>query len=250
MITTSINREYRQRWLAVALVITAMGAWFVYDGAIGYPKKNEKHAGFVAALEALEKEKAEAGEAMPAAKDWLKEDDDGGGRYIDRFARAAGVELSTSQVEEIKGTRDRVADTHRMEPDTKKAAEIIAVYEKNLLVNLKKPPYDKASINTQFGFAVFAFLFAAILVGLVAKRMRVTFTADERGLSRNNERFAYADLTGIDWAKWHEKGIARLNFNGTVWTLDAWYHAGIDEIIALILEKRRDFTMPEKPAKD
>ena len=249
MITTSINRQFRLQYLGVALLISAMGAYFVYDGAVGYPRKNEKHAGFVAALEALEKTKAEAEEPMPSAKDWMKPDDNGE-RHIDRFARDAGVKMTTKQIAEIRGVEERVGDVLKAEPDAKKAAAAIAVLEMNLLEKLKEPPYSQTDLTTQFWFAVIFFLFAAGVAGLVALKARVKFAADAEGLSRNSERVAWTEFSSADLARWHEKGIARLNFKGRAWLLDEWHYSGVKEIVGLMLEKRGDFTMPEKPAKE
>ena len=249
MITTKVNKDYRLSRLGVAFLITAMGAYFVYDGFIGYPQKNEKHAGFVAKLEALEKAKSDAGEAMPASKDWMKPDDNGE-RYIERFAREAGVTMSTKQIEEIKGTEERARQIHQSEPDAKKAAAAIAMLEKSLLEKLKEPPYTQTELSTQIFFAALFFLFAAYLAGQVAMRRRVVFAADAEGLSRNGERLAWTEFSSADFARWHEKGIVHLNFKGRAWTLDAWHYSGVDEIVTLMMEKRKDFTMPEKPAKE
>jgi len=244
MIKTTINSEYRFRMAGVAVVIAAMGAWFVYDGAIGYPKKNEAHAIFAAALQALQQE----GEP-PKAAEWLKENDDGE-PYIEQFARGAGVKLASSKIEYVKSTQAKVEAVFNKEPDKEKAAAKAGEIEAALTAKLMSPLYNETDLNTQFGFAVVFFLFAGLLIGMVAARARVTFTADDEGLGRNNERFAYAELTSIDWAQWHDKHIARFAFGATGWTLDGWHYANVDDIVAKVLEHRKDFTMPEKPAKE
>ncbi len=239
--TTTINGEYRLRLAGVALVIAAMGAWFAYDGAIGYPQKNAQHAVFVQKLEAL-------GEKTPTPAEWLKENDEGV-RYIDEFAQAAGVKLASSKVEEIKSTQMKIEQAQKSEASKQEIAAQIAQLEQYVENKLKAEPYEETAIQTQFGFAVFAFLFAGFLVALLVVRSRTVFAADDECVMKNNEHFAYSELTGIDWSKWHEKQIVRLNFGNRSLTLDGWHYAHVDELVAQVLAKRPDFTMPEKPAK-
>jgi len=256
MIKTTINNEYRLRMAGVAVVIAAMGAWFVYDGAIGYPQKNEAHTVFAAALRALQEE----GEP-PKAAEWLKENDDGE-PYIEQFAREAGVKLASAKIDYVKSTQAKVEAVFNKEPDKEKAATKAGEIEEALTQKLMEPPYNETDLNTQFGFAVVFFLFAALLVGMVTMRARVKFTADDEGLGCNNHRFAYSELTNIGWEQWHDKHIVRFVFQKPendsidgptrlfVWKLDGWHYANVDDIVAKVLEHRKDFTMPEKPAKE
>jgi len=39
--TLQLNREYARRHLGVALLFAAMCGWFLYDGAVAYPQKDE-----------------------------------------------------------------------------------------------------------------------------------------------------------------------------------------------------------------
>jgi len=246
MIKTTINNEYRLRMTGVALVIAAMGAWFVYDGAIGYPNKNKEHAVFVEKL--LELREQMEGE-LPKAAEWLKENG-AGERYIEQFAREAGVKLPSIKIEDIKSIQSKIESVHNTEPDTKKAAVEAARHENVLADKLAQAPYDDTALMTQFGFALVFFAFAGLLIGMVVARARVKFTADDDSLARNNERFAYSELTGIDWKEWHDKHIVRFVFGDHKWTLDGWHYAHVDDIVTQVLAKRKDFTMPEKPAKE
>jgi len=246
MIKTTVNNEYRLRMTGVALVIAAMGAWFVYDGAIGYPNKNKEHTVFVEKLQEL-REQMEG--ELPKAAEWLKEND-AGERYIEQFAREAGVKLPSLKIEDIKSTQAKVEGVHNTEPDARKAAAEAARHENTLVEKLMQLPYDDTALMTQFAFAVIFFAFAVLLVGMVVARARVKFTADDEGLARNNQRFAYSELTDIDWKEWHDKHIVRFVFGGSKWTLDGWHYANVDDIVAQVLAKRKDLTMPEKPAKE
>jgi len=243
MIATSINKEYCLRMAGVALVIAAMGGWFVYDGAVGYPGKNRAHERLAEKLRELR----EAG-TFPKAAEWLKEGTNGV-VFAEQFALdEAGVKLHSSTLNTVKDTQARIGQIFQREPDNAKAAQQAGVLEAALAESMARQPYSQAELNTQFGFAVFAFLFAALLLGVLARRASTRITADGAGISRNNERFEYAELTSIDWAQWHNKHIARLSFGSRSLKLDGWHHTRVDDIVALVLENRKDFTMPEKPA--
>ena len=241
MIATSINNEYVLRMAGVALVIAGMGAWFAYDGAAGYPKKNAAHARFA--------EKARALEKAPTAAEWLRKDD-GEVSHIERFARdEANAKLPSSILAAVKDTQARIEQIHQKEPDTKKASDEAKRLEEGLAQKILEPPYGAGDLHTQFGFAAAAFLFAVSLVGFLAWRASIRFTADDTGVTRGGERFDWADLSAVDWAQWRHKHIARLSFGGRVLKLDGWFYARVDDIVALMLEKRKDFTMPDEPAK-
>jgi len=243
MISTSINNEYALRMAGVALVIAAMGGWFVYDGAVGYPNKNKDHERFAEKLLELQ-----AAEALPKAVEWLKEDTNGVVR-VEQFARdEAGVKISSSKMNAIKDTQARIELVHQKEANKEVAAKQAGDLESELVKTLLKPPYSQWELHEQFAFAGFAFLFAAFLLGILAKRALTRITADDTGIRKNNELFAYADLTSVDWAKWHYKHIVRLAFGDRALKLDGWHHTRVDDIVALLLEKRKDLTMPEKPA--
>ena len=241
MIATSINNEYRLRMAVVAVVIAAMGAWFVYDGAIGYPQKNKAHEVFAAKLGALEK--------VPTAAEWLADKDGDGVPFVERFARdEAGMKPSSSIMNAIKDTRARVEQIHQKEPDKAVAAQRAAEQEEALAKKMRDAPYNHTDIQTQFGFAIFAFAFAGLLLGVLAKRAATRIIAGDDAITRNGERFAYADLTAIDWGQWHAKHIVRMSFGNRALKLDGWHHARVDDIVALALKKRTDFKMPGKPA--
>jgi len=242
MIATSINNEYRLRMAGVALVIAAMGAWFVYDGAVGYPAKNKDHERLAEKLRELR----EAG-GLPTAAEWLKENTNGVSR-VDALANETGAKVPSSAMNAIKDTRAKIEQIHQKEPDAAKAAKMAGDMEAALAEKMLKPPYSKGDLTEQFGFAAFAFLFAAFLLGILARRALTRITADETGITRNNERFNYADLTFADWSKWHEKHIVRRSFGDRALTLDGWFYNGVDDIVALLLAARKDFTMPEPPA--
>ena len=244
MITTSINSEYRFRMAVVAAVIAAMGGWFVYDGAIGYPNKNRESRKFAEKVYALK----EAGE-FPSPKAWLKDEAGDGVTRIEAWARSNDVKVANSVMTAIKDADARIDKIYQTEADKKAALEKVAKHEEQMYETMIKTPYSKTELKTQFGCAGFCFFFALFLIGVLARRSFTRFTADDEGIARNRERFAWKDLTEIDWADWHTKHIVRMLFGERLWTLDGWFYARVDDIVALALEKRKDFTMPEKPAE-
>ena len=243
MIITSIHNEYRLRMAGVAMVIAAMGAWFAYDGAVGYPAKNREHARFAEKLRELK----EAGN-LPKAAEWLKENSDGV-PYVEEFARKEGILLLNRVKEAIRDEVAKIDGAHAKGLDKSQVDESVARHEEALFAKMLDPPYTPVDLHTQFGFAALAFVFAAILLGVLAKRELTRVAADDAGVLRNGKRFAYSDLTDINWGQWHHKHIARLVFGNKAVTLDGWHRRGVDDIVALVLEHRKDFTMPEKPAK-
>ena len=249
MITTTVNLEYALRMAGVALLIAAMGVWFTYDGAIGYPRKNEEHLVFVEKLRELQAGLEAENKALPTAAEWLKENDDGV-PAITQFANQAGVELRSLYMDNIKDTDAKIQRIHARSVDKEEAAQRVAELEASMLGKLTAQPFDQTSLNTQFGFAVFGYLFAGFLLLMVFIRWRARPGADDGGIVSRGRRYAYSELTGMDWKQWHDKQIVRLAFGNRVLTLDGWFHTRVDEIVALVLEKRKDFTMPERPAKE
>lgn len=237
MITTSINREYLLRMAGVSLIIAAMGAWFVYDGAVKYPRQNVEYKSFVEALEARpEVRTAQA----------LMEEDDAGVTAVERISREAGLELPSKKLELVKGTKEAVDKILETDGDPKAKEAQVRKHEGELQKKLRELPYGESDIRSQFICAGLAFAFALYLGGVLLRRMRTRYTADDGGIGAGSRRHAYADISRVDWSRWATKDIAKIIFkDNSVLTLDAWHYNGVKEIVGIILGKRSDLNPPD-----
>ena len=105
------------------------------------------------------------------------------------------------------------------------------------------PPHWPHEIARQYQFAGlcgFGSLLIAALVGLNWKR---TLEWDDRSMNgtlTGGRPLEFADIVGVEDAQWEKKGIiVLLAKDGRRVALDAWHHAGVNELVAKILPKTK-----------
>ncbi len=85
-ITCTVGRWYYKRMLLMALMLSVFGAWFLYDGAIGWPRKNE--AAVAAEIFNASKEGA-SWEAVTAKSQAFRETSEGADEALMKLFRDA-----------------------------------------------------------------------------------------------------------------------------------------------------------------
>lgn len=222
MATAKLNGEYATRMCLVGALMAGMAAWFLYDGAIGYPKANEALATVRPALLAdcargiTPEEMLEPGEG------------DGGGSLLKtRFAEAGLTvpRMLHQNLSEI--TYPEGNDAGSRGKRTELAARMIS---EELF------PRDKRA--GQFAMAGVMTLFAILAFAAVIRKRGVEFTADGDGLGGNGigpAPVAWSDISSVDWSRWDSKGIVTVKTsNGRRISLDGWHFKGIRGIAAEI----------------
>jgi len=67
-VTAIISKEWKQRILIMALAVSGLGCWFLYDGLVAYPKNNVKAAVYFPLRDQLGKDTPELEAAWAAAR--------------------------------------------------------------------------------------------------------------------------------------------------------------------------------------
>lgn len=205
-LTTSLNREYALRFLGVALLFVAFAGWFLYDGQVGYPRKNAAVAPVAEALAARD--------LTPA--DWVNTAKTGTAPLTDAF-RAADLE-PPSKIFDTFTSWVRAGD-----PRANATEEARRV--------LLQPLYGEEDIRAQFVSAGVALLAALALLALLAVRFLTRYTLDAEALSVSTplgtHSYPLNTLEATDDTQWSKRGILRLRFAAGTVTLDAWHHAGV-----------------------
>ena len=88
--------------------------------------------------------------------------------------------------------------------------------------------FKRQKTQTQYGFTVLSLLAALIIAGHVGALAAFRFEYDDEGFVYRGVRRAFVDVKRVDWSKWKEKGIVRVD--GI--KLDAWHHAGVCAVAA------------------
>jgi hypothetical protein len=222
VLSTVINREYAIRFLGVAILFIALSGWFLYDGVIGYPQKNEAIAPIATTLSQREF----------TAADWMNTAKTGTAPLTEAF-QAAGLQVPA-----------KYSDTFNswIRAGDKRAEDITLAQEV-----LKMPVYSADDIKAQFVSAGIGVLAAFGLLGLLAFRFVTRFTLDDVALTvligKQSRTYLLTDLERIDNSQWEKRGIAKVIFKNGIVVLDAWHHTGIRDIVARLNPPTEQFLL-------
>jgi len=218
-LTTSVNREYALRLAGVALLFAALTGWFLYDGAIGYPKEN-------AAVAPIAAELAQAN--LPAA-DWMNGAKTGVAPLTEAFER--------------RGLRvpGRISETFS---SWLSASDPLATNPEAAAAVLTAPVHSEDDIRAQYISAVLGVLASLGLLGLLAFRLATRFELTEETLTVRvcgySREWTLSELAAIDQSQWEKRGILKLRFPQGSVTLDAWHYAGIRPIVERLLARKAE----------
>lgn len=205
-LTTSLNREYALRFLGVAVLFVAFAGWFLYDGQVGYPRRNAEVAPVAEALAVRD--------LTPA--DWVNTAKTGTAPLTEAF-RAANLE-PPAKMSDTFTSWVRAGD-----PRANATEEARRV--------LRQPVHGEEDIRAQFVSAGVALLAAFALLALLAVRFLTRHTLDAEALRVatpfGTRCYPLGTLEAVDDSQWAKRGILRLRFAAGAVTLDAWHHAGI-----------------------
>lgn len=109
--------------------------------------------------------------------------------------------------------------------------------------------FKRQKIKTQHGFSLLCLL-AGVVVSLgVLRNHRRSLRWDDRemcGTLTGGRPLAFSDIVGVEDGQWAKKGIiVFLAKDGRRVKLDAWHHAGVDELVAKILPSRSSVEQPD-----
>ena len=102
--------------------------------------------------------------------------------------------------------------------------------------------FKQQKIKTQHGFSLLCLL-AGVVVSLgVLRNWRRSLRWDDRemcGTLTEGRPLAFSDIVGVEDGQWAKKGIiVFLAKDGRRVKLDAWHHAGVDELVAKVIPPR------------
>jgi hypothetical protein len=225
MAEATLNKEYAWRLLGVGLLMVALSAWSVYDGAVAWPRINQR----------LERARPALLATNLTAEAWLRADD-AGTRPLDRVF--AGQHGGTPR-KLLRKMGDLRVPPHAVDVEAALLRQREAV--QRLLAG---PLYAADDLRAQFIQAVLTLALGLMAFGRVAAKRRRTYIADEAGLrgrGLGDMRYAWADLAQIDWSRWEDKGIFVITFkDGVKVRFDGWHFAGMGALAQVVQNRRPD----------
>ena len=228
-LTARINPEYAIRTAAVALMLLGFGLWALYDGCVAYPRTNQEFATVRAELLNL-----------GGTPETLLLADNNGVRPIDRAYQAQGLKASKKPVKELEEIKEKTALAKGVDSARVRDTQLRLVQER-----LAQPLHSPNDILVQFAMvAVFAPLGLFFLFRVLIRASRRYAAGDDGLHGFRAAPVPYDALVGLDKARWHSKGIARIAVekNGRpAWLiLDDWHYRGMTAILAEIERRRPD----------
>ena len=225
MATAKLNREYALRICGIGLVMLALSAWSVYDGAYGWPRQNE-------AMEAVREDFAAGCAKGMSPQDWLASDPASPGRYaLKTLFEVRGCSPPKRFVQELAAITEPSGDDR--ETKAARAARALELFD--------EPLYPPAKLKGQFVQALVTFALALIAFVSVARKKGVVYSADDAGLSGSgfgDATIPWGEVESVDWSRWDEKGIFTISLrDGRRFTLDGWHFAPMRPLAAIVREK-------------
>lgn len=102
--------------------------------------------------------------------------------------------------------------------------------------------FKQQKIKTQYGFAGLCLLAGVVVaLGVLRNKLRtLVWNEDEMcGTLTGGHPLAFSDIVGVEDGQWARKGIiVFLAKDGRRVKLDAWHHAGVEELVAKVLPSK------------
>ncbi len=213
--TTTLNKEYALRFLGVAVLFLALSGWFLYDGFIGYPRKNAEVKPVATALALQEK----------TPEDWMNTAKTGTAPLVEAF-REKGLDVPAKYTDAFNS----LLNTNHPDAKNPKVAQAI----------LLQPVYTENDILAQFISAGIGLAATALLLVIVCVRKVTRYTLEGETLTVSfmgkSTDYPLNTLRTIDLSQWKSRGILRVQFEQGIVKLDAWHHAGVRAIADRLFE--------------
>lgn len=224
--TAKLNREYALRLCGVGLVMLALSAWSVYDGAVAWPRENR-------ALESVRDKFAAVSDMGATPEAWLASPPDRPGEYpLKALFAEIGRKPPRRLVEELASIKSPAGDD-----DGAKLARIAQAKEL-----FSKPLYPPGKLKGQFVQALVTLVLAALAFWSVASKRGVEYSAGDEGLSGSGfggAAIPWDEVASVDWTRWDEKGIFTVTLaDGRKFKLDGWHFAPMRPIAQIVMEHK------------
>ncbi|MBQ9429923.1 MAG: hypothetical protein IJU44_00045 [Kiritimatiellae bacterium] len=224
MSEAKLNKEYALRLIGVGVLMWAICAWSIYDGHVAWPRENL----------VMDDTRPILLSTNMTAEAWLSTEN--GPSMLTRAFAFKKHRVPAKLVKKVSGLvlSDQVTENREQ-----RRVEL----NQQLQEVFKSPVYSSHDLGGQDIQAVATFLLGLLAVAAVALKVGKKFSADESGLhgSGFGGDVAYADIIGIEWAKWDDKGIVDLTVKpARRIRLDAWHFSGITGIVDEIKAHRPD----------
>ena len=221
MATAKLNREYALRMSGIGVLMLALSAWSVYDGAVAWPKVNAELAAV--------RDELVAGCSVFTPEEWLASSESDPGSYpLRKVFASCGFQVPKHLVQELGAISSPPGD----EPEARAAR---AAQAEELF---RKPVYSDAKLKGQFIQAFATLLLAGLAFAAVATKRKTVYVVDEAGLSGTGfgpEPIPWDAVESADWSKWDEKGILALRLkDGRRFKLDGWHFAGMRAVADVV----------------
>ncbi len=214
--TYGLSRWFYQRFAISWIAITGMALYFLYDGAIGYPKKNYT---------------ADLYNCVSS------------GRAGDPFPDLEGRFDTYSEEKQTALTAAHEAGSEGM---------LWANYARSKGLPGKAPKlYSASEIDEQFYFAIgLGFTSVVLLVWVLRFRVRHFLLRDDSFTTGSGETIAFDDVTEINLEKW-ERGVTWLTYQRRDSEepepqrvkIDEFFYSGTDAIYKAVYHKNPEVTV-------
>jgi hypothetical protein len=197
------------RAVAMLLMFSVFAAYFAFDGAVGYRKKNKEyfiHASFKKARDEFESKSKDGTLTANSWKEhaatrsvWFPEDS-----Y-----------LLPKDLQQPMPWPAILHDYEKMKPLQSHLLWREYSGAHGYDDEPKEKPLSRREIQEQWYFAVLAAVLSVVTLFFLLRTLRRSISADQEGIiSQTGKRIPYPDLKSLDLRKWVTKGLAFATYDG------------------------------------
>ena len=219
----TLNPDHAWRLVLVGAGLLGLALWSVYDGHYAWPKDNEL----------LEAARPLLCSIKGTPEEWLERDEQSAVTPLEAvFQEATGGRPPRKLVSSLGSLR---LAAHVSASDLELAKQRQAVRDL-----FESPLYGADKLRGQFIQALVVAALGVFTLGVVLRRWRLVFEADDDGLRGSGFGGAYgwSEVAEVDWSLWSSKDIITIRFkDGRKVKCDGWHFRGMLAVAEVIKEK-------------
>lgn len=233
MAEAKLNKDYAIRLGLVGAIMVGLAAWSVYDGAIAWPKENERLAEVRPAL-------LEGCANGVASEMWLSplvkagDDPESAERrpsLLNQVYARKGWTPPSRLVQELSSITQPVGDDS--EARRLRAEQAARLFSEAV--------YSRQKLQSQYIQAAATLVLGALAFAAVLSKRKTVYVVDDDGLRGGGfgpETIPWSDVKSADWSKFNEKGILSIDLaSGHRVKLDGWHFKGVRDIAAEVQKR-------------
>jgi len=197
------------RAVAMLLMFSVFAAYFAFDGAVGYRKKNKEffiHASFKTARDEFESKNKDGALTADAWKEYAS-------KQSVKFPEDSY--LLPKDLQQPMPWPAVLHDYEKMKPLQYNLLWQEYSGEHGYNKSPKEKPFSLREIREQWIFSGLCAVLSVVTLFFLLRTIRRSISADQEGIiSQTGKRVPYGDLKTLDLRKWDTKGLAFADYDG------------------------------------